>query len=384
MNKLSITMLSNAMSHHQLPFCHYMSNREDVEFHFIATKPLSSERSNMGYDDLNHIGEFVICSYENEEQYQIARDLVDKSDFVIWGSAPYSFIRSRIMKKKWTFVYSERIFKNGLKDKKIIKKILYNFACFSLVSHERMGLLCASAYAAKDFKKFGFKKERMYKWGYFPPDTLVPLEELLSIKEENSIVWVGRMLSWKHPELAIELAELLKKNEIPYHLTMIGDGILYEKIKMMIQEKGLSKNVTMTGSLPKDEVRKRMEASEILLATSDYAEGWGAVINEGMNSACAVVASHAMGATPFLIRDGENGQVFISGNNNELYEKISRLLLQDEERVRIQKNAFDTIRNEWNGENAGRKLIHLCNQLKEGDSEFSYSDGVCSLAKVDI
>ena len=37
-------------------------------------------------------------------------------------------------------------------------------------------------------------------------------------------------------------------------------------------------------------------------------EGWGAVVNEAMNSGCAVVADHMIGAAPWLIRQGENGR----------------------------------------------------------------------------
>lgn len=52
--KMSITMLSNGMSHHQLPFCEYMAKQRDIDFYFIATKPLAEERLKMGYEDLNY------------------------------------------------------------------------------------------------------------------------------------------------------------------------------------------------------------------------------------------------------------------------------------------------------------------------------------------
>lgn len=47
------------------------------------------------------------------------------------------------------------------------------------------------------------------------------------------------------------------------------------------------------------EVRSYMEKADIYLFTSDFNEGWGAVLNESMNSGCAVVASHAIGSVPF-------------------------------------------------------------------------------------
>ena len=53
-----------------------------------------------------------------------------------------------------------------------------------------------------------------------------------------------------------------------------------------------------------------MERADIYLATSDRQEGWGAVINEAMNSGCAVVADHMMGAVPYLISHEENGMIY--------------------------------------------------------------------------
>ena len=80
--KLTITMISNGMSHHQIPFCEYMAGNEEVDFHFIATKPLSEERANMGYQDLNFSGDYIVRSYESQESFRQAMQLADESDFV--------------------------------------------------------------------------------------------------------------------------------------------------------------------------------------------------------------------------------------------------------------------------------------------------------------
>ncbi len=50
----------------------------------------------------------------------------------------------------------------------------------------------------------------------------------------------------------------------------------------------------MLGAMSPDKVRAYMERADVFLFTSDFNEGWGAVLNESMNSGCAVVASHAM------------------------------------------------------------------------------------------
>ena len=82
----------------------------------------------------------------------------------------------------------------------------------------------------------------------------------------------------------------------------------------------------MLGAMPPEEVRRHMEKADIYLFTSDFNEGWGAVLNESMNSGCAVVASHAIGSVPFLIKNGENGLIYENGNQLDLEKQVLRLL----------------------------------------------------------
>ena len=72
---------------------------------------------------------------------------------------------------------------------------------------------------------------------------------------------------------------------------------MQEKIK---KEK-LDDCVHMLGSMSPEQVRLYMEQSQMFLFTSDRYEGWGAVLNEAMNSGCAVVASHIIGSAPSFV-----------------------------------------------------------------------------------
>lgn len=78
--------------------------------------------------------------------------------------------------------------------------------------------------------------------------------------------------------------------------------------------KHLSEYVTFAGFKKPEQVREYMENADIFLFTSDYGEGWGAVLNEAMNSCMAVVADCGIGAAPFLLKPGKNGMVYPDGN----------------------------------------------------------------------
>ena len=158
--------------------------------------------------------------------------------------------------------------------------------------------------------------------------------------------------------------------------------------------------MTLLGYQTPEQVRQRMEKSDIYLVTSDRQEGWGAVVNEAMNSGCAVVANHMIGAVPFLIKHGKNGLIYQDGRKEALF-RLTCQLLQDRDCCRrLGEAAFDTITKEWNAENAAERLCGLCVRLgflrqedvaemqeettdkAFGDEQVSYGTGPCSPAPV--
>lgn len=210
---------------------------------------------------------------------------------------------------------------------------------------------------------------------------MLSYEQIKAEKTEASIVWVGRMIHWKHPEMAIMLADKLKKNNINFKLTMVGTGVMLDSLQNMTKDLDICDCVSFVGPKQTDETRKIMEQSQILIATSDYNEGWGAVINEGMSSGCAVAASHSMGAAPYLIKDGKNGVLFESENIDDLYEKTAGLLNNPALCQKMGKNAYHTITDEWNGEAAAQRLIALMENYWKDNTNFAFEKGICSVAE---
>ena len=106
------------------------------------------------------------------------------------------------------------------------------------------------------------------------------------------------------------------------------------------------------------------------------------MLNEAMNSGCAVVASDAAGATPYLVNDGVNGSVYHSGNIQELYEKVRRLLENTTMQYSFGKAAYLTITELWNAEVAAKRFLQLSQALLNGtDTSGLFANGPCSPAK---
>ena len=109
--------------------------------------------------------------------------------------------------------------------------------------------------------------------------------------------------------------------------------------------------------MPPDRVKKYMEEANIFISTSNFMEGWGAVINEAMSCGCAVVASHAVGSVPYLIEHKKNGLIYQSGNNGDLYHKVRRLINHSKLQTIYGTKAYDTMVHTWNPEVAASLLI---------------------------
>lgn len=84
--------------------------------------------------------------------------------------------------------------------------------------------------------------------------------------------------------------------EVPEcHIHMVGSGEMEEQLKERVEKYGLENRVTFYGFQKPDQVRRIMEKCHIHVFTSNHLEGWGAVVNEAMNSGCVVVVMPRQG-----------------------------------------------------------------------------------------
>ena len=228
-----------------------------------------------------------------------------------------------------------------------------------------MYFLCAGAYVPCDLGIIHAYPEKMLRFGYFPETREYAPGEPFSRKKKGSILWAARMIDWKHPELVVKTAAYLKEHleEIPFHITMIGGGELEEEVHSLAEELGVTDKITFAGFRSPEEVRAAMEESEIYLVTSDRKEGWGAVVNEAMNSGCAVVADHMIGAAPWMIRQRKNGILYHDGCEQQLQEYVAELLQDPAECRRLGEAAQQTVRTEWNARTAAERLVRLCREM---------------------
>ena len=381
-----LVFVSNYFNHHQKALAEEFVKIFGDDYAFIAMTPFNQKRLAIGYKDMNQ-APFVLRAYESPEAWQEARRLIDESECVIVGGMPVSVVSSRLALGKLTFMQSERFFKGPLW-KDIVRFVKYSRYSGGRVQardpRAKFYLLCASAFAARDYNICGLFRGKAYRWGYFPEvKRYEDIDDMISRKEKGSILWAGRFLALKHPELAVRLAENLRAQGKSFRLKIIGSGEKQDSIAQMITAKNLHDCVELTGALPVEEVRTEMEKASIFLFTSDRHEGWGAVTNESMNSGCVLVAADKIGSVPYLVKDGKNGIVFRDRDIADLTEKVSALLDDPAKIAQLGRAAYETVSGEWSAQTAARRFVELSERLRTSEGSVRlWEDGPGSVAPV--
>lgn len=370
---MKLTIVSNYINHHQIPMSNELYKLIGEGFAFIQTSPMEEDRVKMGWEtELQNIP-YLKLYYEDEEA---CADLMMESDIVVFGGVEDErYIKPRLNAGKIVLRASERLYREGQWKSISPRGRKKKYEDHGRYANAPVYLLCHGAYVASDFEIVHAYPGKKFVWGYFPAANTYNLDNLFFRKlhvdnlgrTQVRILWAGRFLKLKHPEYAIKAAKYLKDNKIPFHLDMVGAGELDAKLRAMAKRLELCDDVTFHGFQPPQSVRRYMEDADIFLFTSDYLEGWGAVLNESMNSACAVVAGHGIGAVPFLIKHGENGLVYKTGDFNEFREYVLRLAKDGELRKRLGTNAYNTITKTWNPQNAAKLLYGFSEGLLKGE-----------------
>ena len=139
----------------------------------------------------------------------------------------------------------------------------------------------------------GFNSDRLHT---IPCGINLP-EITLSIPGGNmlQLVYVGRISDYqKRTSDLVNISLLLSKNNIKFHLRIIGDGEAKIQLETTFKEKGLEECVTFCGWLSQEQVGVHLSESDILILTSDF-EGMPIAMMEALAAGCGVAGTRVSG-----------------------------------------------------------------------------------------
>jgi len=180
----------------------------------------------------------------------------------------------------------------------------------------------------------------------FAPSQTINSEEVAALpvagvgeKETLSLLFVGRVNPLKGVHNLIQALAALKK-QLLFHLTVVGPlygpeyGGYEFTLRRLIEEKGLSRRVTLTGNISdRRELEQLYLQSDLFVLPSMNPEGTPKAILEAMAYGLPVFASW-VGGIPLVVRNGRDGVLIDPWNPMELQAALGRML-EDRQRLRL-------------------------------------------------
>ncbi|MEQ8770545.1 MAG: glycosyltransferase [Phycisphaerales bacterium] len=138
-----------------------------------------------------------------------------------------------------------------------------------------------------------------------------------------TFVNVGRLSAQKGQLVLIDGFARLIERGVDARLVIVGDGELRPSVEQAIRENELESRITLTGSLPGAEVRKRLAEAHALVLPS-FAEGLPMVIMEAFAVGTPVISTTVAGI-PELVEHGRSGILIAPGRADLVADAMERI-----------------------------------------------------------
>jgi glycosyltransferase involved in cell wall biosynthesis len=183
--------------------------------------------------------------------------------------------------------------------------------------------------------------------------------EEAGFKEDDFIVGlIGRLEESKGQHLLISAVAGAKKKGSNIKALIVGHEMnpgYRNTLKQLAADKDIAENIVFMDFVP-DPQRLMQLCDCIVLAT--YEETFGLVLPEAMRAGVAVIGSNS-GGVPEIIKHGETGLLFDSGDANSLCEQIMLLATDPEIRSKIATNGRTDADSRFNTDDHFSQLQQL-------------------------
>lgn len=201
-----------------------------------------------------------------------------------------------------------------------------------------------SAYIRNTFlQRFSFSRKTFLCYSGIP-DKYIPLHlNERAFGHIANYIYVGTLIKRKYPaEIIPALVSAYDGEE--FSISYIGTGAERKHIEKNVRKYNLQKSVHIIGFIPRSEVIKRMQQSDVFIMISRN-EAFGLVYLEAMAQGLITIASRNEGFDG-IIEHGKNGFLCEAGNVEELARLIKHIKqMPPQQRQQVSLNAAKTARN---------------------------------------
>jgi glycosyltransferase involved in cell wall biosynthesis len=161
------------------------------------------------------------------------------------------------------------------------------------------------------------------------------------------ILFASKLIARKRPVDLLLAFHGVKQRGIEGALVFVGSGEQEQILRDYTRHHDLP-DVYFLGFRNQSELPEFFAMADIFVLPAEN-EPWGLILNEVMCAGLPVIVSREVGASADLVRHGENGFLFDSGNVEQLADYLRRLLINPELRKRMGEASRKIIAN-WDYE----------------------------------
>jgi len=176
-------------------------------------------------------------------------------------------------------------------------------------------------------------------------------------------LFLGRLHISKGVDTLIKIFKIISEKYPEVQLKIVGEGDMGELLKEMILKSGLEKNVQMTGkTFSYEGVFGYLQNAYALLVPSRI-DNYPTVIIEAMSSGVPVIGARS-GGVPEMIKDGEDGSLCETENENDWAGKIELLIQNKNLRNEMAANAIQSYKERFTMDKHVENVIRFIESLK--------------------
>ncbi len=172
-----------------------------------------------------------------------------------------------------------------------------------------------------------------------------------------TIICVGRLHPQKNLETLIKSVLKIKKEIQNINLLIVGIGIEEIKLRKIVKDLGLSKNIEFLGQVTGYNLIKLYKSSTIFLQPSIY-EGQSLSLLEAWASKLPVIASK-VGDNEFLIENGKNGYLINDPYNDSEIAKLIIKTLKSNSLRSMGENGYNLLINSFSWEKTATATLKV-------------------------
>ena len=198
------------------------------------------------------------------------------------------------------------------------------------------------------------------------------LEQKLGLKDKIVIGYIGSFVEYEGLDLLIKACKMLYEEVGDvFRLLLVGDGDVFDKLRSLAEDSGLSEFVIFTGRVHHDDVqryyslidiaplpRKGFRVCELVSPLKPF---------EAMASGKLLITSNVK-ALNEIIEHGVTGLVFEKDNYQDLAEKLGSVIVDEDLRNEIAKNGNIWVKENHSWEKIAKSVTSIYEHLLERDT----------------